>query len=47
MSASKFIASRLSFKSRVSLVATAVSAFVIVLAVCILSGFKEEIYNSI
>ncbi|MGN1226221.1 MAG: ABC transporter permease [Candidatus Cryptobacteroides sp.] len=47
MSASRFIASRLSFKSRVSLAATAVSAFVIVLAVCILSGFKEEIYNSI
>lgn len=47
MSASRFIASKLSFKSRVSLAATAVSSFVIVLSVCILSGFKHELYSSI
>ena len=47
MDASRFIASKLKFKSRLAIGATAVSAFIIVLSISILSGFKTEIYKSI
>ncbi len=47
MSAGKFIAGRLEFKSRLAWGVTAVSAFIIVLSVSILWGFKKELYSSI
>ena len=47
MDASRFIASKLKFKSRLAIGATAVSAFIIVLSISILSGFKTEIYKGI
>jgi len=47
MNVTRFIASKLEFKSRAALGSTAISAFVIILSTSILSGFKHEIYKSI
>lgn len=47
MNATRFIASKLDFKSRMAIISTAISAFVIILSISILSGFKHEIYKSI
>ncbi len=47
MSIGRFIADRLEFKSRLALVSTFLSAFVIVLSISILQGFKRELYSSI
>lgn len=47
MSTGKFIADRLEFRSRLALVVTFLSAFVIVLSISVLQGFKKELYSSI
>ena len=47
MSALSFISSRLRFNSRLALFSTAVSAFVTVIAVAVVSGFKRELRDSI
>ncbi len=47
MSVSGFITERLKLKSRLALSVTAISALIITLSICILQGFKEELYSGI
>ena len=47
MGISGFIASHLQFKSRMALLSTAISSFVIVLAISIISGFRQDLEDCI
>ena len=47
MGADSFIASRLRFKGKVSVWATAISAFVMIVAVSVASGYRKELHNAI
>ena len=47
MKADSFIASRIRFKGKVSVWATAISAFVMIVAVSVASGYRKELHNAI
>lgn len=47
MNAPAFISSRLKFKSRVSLWATALSSFIMIVAVSVASGYRKTLHSSI
>ena len=47
MGADSFIASRIRFKGKVSVWATAISAFVMIVAVSVASGYRKELHNAI
>ena len=47
MAASRFIATGLRFKEKIAVIPTAVSFFIIVVSICISSGFRKEIRNGV